>query len=325
AALLGVAPGEPRRLLRLALVGENAGTFRDSEGDPFPVTVRLPMDDRRQVSALDDIYLPTAAGGSVPLGQIADPYLESVPPRVDRYQQQRTNAITAFTRAGYNDNQVMNDLLAEFEEIDLPAGYEIVAGGVIQATQESFGGLGPIIIFAALGMLAVLIAEFGNFRETLVVAGVVPLGMFGGIIALFLTGYPISFTGVIGFVAMIGIEIKNSILLVDFTTQLRERGLGLREAVEKAGEIRFLPVLLTSVTAVGGLMPLAVSGTSLYAPLAWVIIGGLVSSTILSRIVTPVMYLLIARREGYAHAAVPSAGTLAVPEATPEATSETAA
>jgi multidrug efflux pump subunit AcrB len=101
---------------------------------------------------------------------------------------------------------------------------------------------------------------------------------------------------IIGFVALIGIEIKNSILLVDFTTQLRDRGLELREAIEKAGEIRFLPVLLTSITAIGGLLPLALSGAPLYAPLAWVIIGGLISSTLLSRIVTPVMYLLIARR-----------------------------
>ena len=99
----------------------------------------------------------------------------------------------------------------------------------------------------------------------------------------------------IGFVALIGIEIKNSILLVDFTTQLRQQGMGLRDAIEKAGEVRFLPVLLTSVTAIGGLTPLAFSGSGLFAPLAIVIIGGLISSTLLSRIVTPVMYLLLVR------------------------------
>ena len=124
---------------------------------------------------------------------------------------------------------------------------------------------------------------------------VIPLGTFGGIVALLLTGYSMSFLAIIGFVALIGIEIKNSILLVDFTTQLRDRGLPLRGAIEKAGEIRFLPVLLTSVTAIGGLLPLALGGSALYSPLAWVIIGGLVSSTLLSRIITPVMYLLAAR------------------------------
>ena len=121
------------------------------------------------------------------------------------------------------------------------------------------------------------------------------LWRFGGLMALFLTGNSLSYTAVIGFVALIGIEIKNSILLVDFTTQLRREGMGLRAAIERAGEVRFLPVLLTSVTAIGGLLPLALFGGSLYAPLASVIIGGLISSTLLSRIVTPVMYLLIAR------------------------------
>lgn len=98
----------------------------------------------------------------------------------------------------------------------------------------------------------------------------------------------------IGFVALVGIEVKNSILLVDFTHRLREEGVGLDEAIRRAGETRFFPILLTTLTAVGGLMPLALAGSSLYSPLAWVIIGGLLSSTVLSRLVTPVMYKLLA-------------------------------
>ena len=145
------------------------------------------------------------------------------------------------------------------------------------------------------GILGVLVIEFGRFRETAVVAGVIPLGLFGGLVALFVTDNSLSYTAVIGFIALIGIEIKNSLLLVDFTTQLRSRGMSLRDAIEHAGEVRFLPVLLTSVTAIGGLLPLALSGSGLYGPLAWVIIGGLISSTLLSRMVTPVMYLLIVR------------------------------
>jgi len=163
----------------------------------------------------------------------------------------------------------------------------------------------------AMDALGVLVIEFGRFRETAVVAGVIPLGLFGGLVALFVTGNSLSYTAVIGFVALIGIEIKNSILLVDFTTQLRERGMGLRDAIERAGEVRFLPVLLTSVTAIGGLLPLALSGSGLYGPLAWVIIGGLISSTLLSRIVTPVMYLLIVR--GHEVALHPAASGGAVP------------
>ena len=110
---------------------------------------------------------------------------------------------------------------------------------------------------------------------------------------LALTGYSISFTAAVGFVALIGMEIKNSILLVDFTNQLRERGMAMDAAIEKAGEIRFLPILLTSATATGGLLPLALQGNDMYSPLAWVMIGGLIASTLVARIVTPVVYKLI--------------------------------
>jgi multidrug efflux pump subunit AcrB len=122
---------------------------------------------------------------------------------------------------------------------------------------------------------------------------VVPLGALGGFLALLATGNDISFTASVGFVALIGIEIKNSILLVDFTNQLRAQGMALDTAIEQAGEIRFLPILLTSATAIGGLLPLAVQNIGLYSPMAWVIIGGLISSTLLTRLVTPVVYKLI--------------------------------
>jgi multidrug efflux pump subunit AcrB len=115
----------------------------------------------------------------------------------------------------------------------------------------------------------------------------------GGMFMLLITGNEISFTASIGFIALIGIEIKNSILLVDFTNQLREEGVALDEAIEQAGEIRFLPILLTSATAIGGLLPLALQNSGLYSPMAWVIIGGLITSTLLARLVTPVMYKLM--------------------------------
>lgn len=112
-------------------------------------------------------------------------------------------------------------------------------------------------------------------------------------LALWLTGNPLSFVASIGLIALAGIEVKNTILLVDFTNQLREEGLGVIEAAEKAAEIRFLPIILTALTAVGGLLPIAWSTNPMISPLAIVIIGGLISSTLLSRIVTPVVYKLI--------------------------------
>jgi multidrug efflux pump subunit AcrB len=307
AATVGVAPANARRVTRLALAGETAGRFRDSEGDSYDVVVRLPQPDfpgvapgerlgaLQDVAALERVYVPTASGEAVPLPAIANPRLTSGPASIDRYGQQRSVSLTANVADGYLTSKVNEEVGRRLNAMDLPPGYGFRLGGEAAEQAESFGGLGGVILFATFSIFAVLVLEFGRFRETIVVAGVVPLGMFGGLIALFVTGNSISFTAIIGFVALIGIEIKNSILLVDFTTQLRQQGLGLREAIERAGEVRFLPVLLTSVTAVLALLPLALSGSGLYSPLAWVIIGGLISSTFLSRIVTPVMYLLIVK------------------------------
>ena len=295
ASLLGVTPGDIRRAVRLALVGERASSFRDAEGDSYPVVVRLPMAENQPVTALQSIYVATQAGGSVPLSEVATPRLKSVPSQITRFQLERLVTIKAYNDRGALPSKLNTEVIAKVENLKLPAGVAWSVGGAAEVAARNTAGLTGVILFAMFGIFAVLVAEFGRFREVAVVAGVIPLGLFGGIIALILTGNAVSFLAIIGFVALIGIEIKNSILLVDFTTRLREQGMDLIPAIERAGEIRFLPVLLTSVTAIGGLLPLALSGSPLYAPLAWVIIGGLVSSTLLSRIVTPVMYLLIVR------------------------------
>ena len=175
-----------------------------------------------------------------------------------------------------------------------PKGYHYVAAGEVEAKQESFGGLGTIILVTVFGMLGILILEFGNFKSTLVVLSVIPLGIIGAIFALLLTGYTLSFVAIVGIIALAGIEVKNSILLVDYTEQLRAGGMSLTDAIQEAGETRFVPIILTTFTAIGGLIPLAIEFNPLYSPLAWVLIGGLISSTIFTRIVTPVLYKLLA-------------------------------
>ncbi|MGK6319477.1 efflux RND transporter permease subunit [Sphingomonas sp. DT-204] len=297
AAALGVAAGEARRITRLALTGEPAARFRDVDGDDYPVTVRMPMGARNELAALDRIHAPAADGAAVPLSAIAAPEAEGGPARIDRLNRDRTVTVTAHVRQGFLTSRVTQDALRRVEQaLTLPPGYRLSLGGEAEAQADSFAGLGAAILIAVLGILAVLVLEFGRFRTVAVVAGIIPLGLFGAVAALWLTGYSLSFTATIGLVALIGIEIKNSILLVDFTEQLHAEGLGIREAIERAGEVRFLPVLLTSVTAIGGLLPLAIEGSGLFSPLAIAIIGGLVSSTVLSRIATPVMYLLLAGR-----------------------------
>ncbi len=293
AGLLGIPTLEIDRTLRLGLAGIEAGVVREADGDARDVVVRLAGNPRPAPSALDRLYVASLAGRLTPLRQVADVRFETAVPEIRRVDRERAVSVSSFVRTGYNTNRVTRQALASLDAVTLPPGYRIVPAGEIESRQESFGGIGTAIIVAMFLTLAVLVLEFKTFRGTLIVASVIPLGVMGGILALFLTGNTLSFTATIGFVALIGIEIKTSILLVDFTNQLRAEGWELEQAIRRAGEVRFLPIVLTSLTAIGGLLPLALQGHGLYAPLAWVIIGGLVSSTLLARVVTPVLYKLL--------------------------------
>ena len=293
AALFGVPAIEADRTVRLAVAGLPAGRFREPNGDEYDITLRLPIAGRPTLSLLDEIQVSSLAGAQVPLRQISDPQFRTTPNAIHRFDRERAISISAWPKSGYVTDEVTRTVLAEVAKMDWPPGYRYMAAGEVEAREEAFGGLGVALLVAMFGILAVLVLEFGSFRSTLIVFGVVPLGMVGATVALFVTGYTLSFTALIGMIALVGIEIKNSILLVDFTNQLRENGAELDEAIEKAGEIRFFPILLTSLTAIGGLMPLAIQGSGLYSPLAIVIIGGLLSSTLLARLVTPVMYKLL--------------------------------
>ncbi len=298
AATLGVPSGVARQVARLALSGDTVGRYRDPDGDDYSVRVRMPLDERNRLDSLNRIYIPTANGAATPLSQIATPTLQSAPANISRRERERVATIIAYVKTGYLTSKVSDEVYARLQsQLTLPPGYALKAGGQAEAQAENFGGLGTAIIVALLGILAVLILEFGRFKTVLVVAGVIPLGIFGAVMALWMTGNSLSFTASIGIIALVGIEIKNSILLVDFTEQLRKEGVGLSEAIEQAGEIRFLPVLLTSVTAIGGLLPLAFEKSGLFSPMAIAIIGGLITSTLLSRIATPVMYLLVSRND----------------------------
>lgn len=296
AAALGVPAGAIDQTIRIALEGQVLSEFRSGNSRTFDIVLRLPVTERNDLDALSLIYLPTSSGGSIPLGLVTSPAFKGGPSRIDRYGRQRVVTVTAQVQKGFVTSKVTQDVMTRLSDVKLPPGYAFSSGGEAEAQRRSFGGLWVAMVLALLAILAALVLEFRSFKATAVVAAVIPLGILGGVFALWLTGYTLSFTAVIGFIALVGIEIKNSILLVDFTVQLQRKGVRLRQAIEQAGEIRFLPVLLTSATAIGGLLPLALEGSGLYSPLAIVIIGGLITSTLLSRIVTPVMYLLLAPR-----------------------------
>lgn len=315
AAVLGVAVPDVDRALRLAVGGVAAGKYRDPGSDEaYDIRVTLPRahpGSAPELSTLSLLYVATNRGAALPLAQVADVELLPSSTKIRHYAKERSVTVTSEVKAGFNTDRVTKEVLAKLSGVELPKGVRLVPAGEIESRQESFGGLGAAILIAAFGVLAVLVLEFRTFKSTLIVASVIPLGVIGGLCALFLHGDTLSFTANIGFVALMGIEVKNSILLVDFTNQLREEGMSVDEATQKAGEARFVPILLTTLTAVGGLLPLVLERSSLYSPLALVILGGLVSSTLLARVVTPVLYKLLAPTvevRGQAHAAGENAG-----------------
>ncbi len=292
AAALGVSDLAVDRAARLALAGLEVGRFREPGGEEYDLVVGLPRGERAGLDHWDRLWVPGRGGAAVPLGEVAGLRMESVPALVQRFNRERTVTLTAEVVPGTNTDRVTREVAARLAGMRFPRGYRHEFGGEVESREESFAGLGGAVLVALAGILAVLVLEFGSFRGAAIVASVVPLGTVGGLLGLWIAGESLSFTAAIGFIALTGIEIKNSLLFVDFTQQLRARGVPLAAAIEQAGEARFLPVVLTTVTALGALVPLVLAKSAMYSPLAIVILGGLLSSLLLSRVVTPVLLLL---------------------------------
>ncbi len=296
AQMLGIPVITIDRTVRLAVAGLTIGKFSDVNGDDVGILLTKGNQGKATMESLENLYVNTQQGRAIPLKQVADFKLESSPLNINHYDKIRMISVTAYVEKGFLTDNVINDVIGKMDNISLPAGYSYGMGGELESRQESFGGFLSIIIVTIFLFIAVLILEFRTFKSTLIVLSVIPLGVVGAVIALLVTGNSLSFIAIVGLIALAGIEVKNTILLVDFTNQLREQGKSLEEAIREAGEVRFLPIILTSMTAIGGLMPIAISTNPLISPLAIVLIGGLISSTLLSRVVTPVVYKLIPPR-----------------------------
>ncbi|WP_149526736.1 efflux RND transporter permease subunit [Sphingobacterium hotanense] len=295
AMALGVPTSSIDQTIRVALAGYQVGTYSDPEKDDndYDIIVSVPRAQDATLETLEGIFVDNVAGQAIPLSQLASLEFEVSPSNIYHIDKERTVSVNSFVQKGYNNDEVINAVIEQMDKFPFPAGYSYEMGGEVESREMAFGGFGTIILITVFMFIAVLILEFKTFKSTLIVLSVIPLGIVGAVLALLVTGNTLSFVATIGIVALAGIEVKNTILLVDFTNQLRREGTELNEAIEKAGEIRFLPIILTSLTAIGGLMPIAWSSNPLISPLAIVMIGGLISSTLLSRIVTPVVYKLI--------------------------------
>lgn len=294
AGLYGVTNAEVAKTVRMTIAGLDVGELRSGDGDDQKIKVSIQKDENNAIDNFNRINITSLSGALVPLNNIANVALKPSAPVIRHFNKERYALVNSFVADGYNTDKLTDEILTKIDsDIKLPQGYRIMAAGERESAAESFGGLGTIILLTVFGLLAILILEFRTFKSTLIVLSVIPMGVIGALVALFITDETLSFVASVGIIALAGIEIKNSILMVDYTNALREKGMSLYDAVMDGAETRFLPILLTSLTAIGGLTPLVLEHSPLISPLAIVLIGGLISSTLLSRLVTPVLYYLV--------------------------------
>lgn len=295
AMMMGVPTVAIGRTVRMAVAGLPLGNFSSpgSKSDDYSILLTVPRPSYPDLGVFSNLYVNNVQGKPVPLSQLSQIRFEASPNSINHFNKIRTVSISSFVQKGFLNSEVIASVEEQMNKMALPEGVRYEMGGEVEGRNDSFDGFGSIILVTVFLFIAVLVLQFRTFKSTLIVLSVIPLGIVGAVLALLITGNSLSFVATIGIVALAGIEVKNTILLVDFTNQLRQQGMALLPAIEEAGEKRFLPIILTTLTAIGGLLPIALSSNPLISPLAIVMIGGLISSTLLSRVVTPVIYKLM--------------------------------
>ena len=290
AGMMGVPLVDIDRTVRTCIAGMTISQYRDEEGEDYNIVVRLPIDKKSSISNFDRIYVTSIMGAQIPLKQLASIEFKSSPMQISHHNLERNVTITADVVGKYSVDKVTKEIIVKLEKYDWPKGYRYHIGGELETREESFGGMQKAIIIAMIGIFGVLVLQFRSFSQPLIVFSAIPFAIIGSILALLITGYNFSFTAFIGITSLVGIVVNNSIILVDYTNRLRQDGKDLITALKEAGETRFRPIVLTTGTTIGGLLPLTLRGGTLWAPMGWTIIGGLLASTFLTLIIVPVLY-----------------------------------
>ena len=290
AGMLGVPLLDIDRAVRASMVGMTVSQYRDNKGEEYDIVVRLPVNGKTTVADFGKIYLTSVIGAQIPLNQIASLEFRQSPQEITHFDLERTVRISADVPRGYSVAEVTEEIISKLDGYDWPPGYYYRVGGETESREESFGGMGRAVIIAIIGIFAVLILQFRSFSQPFIIFATIPLAIIGSILALLITGYTFSFTAFIGLTSLVGIVVNNAIILVDYTNQLRREGMEAIPALKEAGETRFRPIIFTTATTIGGLLPLTLRGGTLWAPMGWTIIGGLSVSTVLTLVVIPTLY-----------------------------------
>jgi HAE1 family hydrophobic/amphiphilic exporter-1 len=300
AGAMGLTVGQVGQAMRVAFAGIDAGDWVDPTGRTRDVYVRLAPGARERASDLERLPLtvfgPDGTVRTVPLGQVARIERQPAPAQIDHLDRQRVVTLEANT---YDRplNDVTVDIKAALEHLTLPPGYLISEGGWNQETNNTFSAIFTALGIAVLLMYLILVVQFGSFLDPLAILVSLPLSLIGVVIALIVTGDTLNIMSLMGVMLLMGIVTKNSILLIDFAKWAREdKGMPLRDALIEAGRIRLRPILMTSFALIAGMLPVSIGlgeGADFNAPLGRAVIGGVITSTILSLLVIPTFYEII--------------------------------
>ncbi|MBI3948047.1 MAG: efflux RND transporter permease subunit [Armatimonadetes bacterium] len=293
---LGVTFADIANAINTATNGTVASYYQE-EGFQYPIIVILPEAKRKAVRDLLNLPVSPASGGGrhVLLRQVARPEFAMGPSEITRVNRRRYISVRG-TPQGRSPSEVMAEVEKVLSEMRFPENYYWEWGSAQKRQAQEFAGMGLAIILAILLIYMLLAAEFESFVHPFTVMLSVPLSTVGVALALFLSGRSFGLTAFIGLLMLVGIVVKNGILLVDYTNLLRARGLSRNEAVLRAGPTRLRPILMTSSASVLGMLPMAIAmgeGTEMQAPMATAVIGGLITSTFLTLLVVPTVYTLL--------------------------------
>jgi cobalt-zinc-cadmium resistance protein CzcA len=270
------------------------------EGDRrFGVVVRLPESDRQDLAAIRALPVDTASGLRVPLDQVAELAIRGGAMNISRESGSRMKAVSVFIR-GRDMGSVVHDMQQRVASaVAIPKGYLVTWGGEFENQQRAMARLAVIVPISLLLIFVLLFDAFQSVRTALVILGNIPLAAVGGIVALYVTGIPLSVSAAIGFIALFGQAVLNGVVMVSDIRERQKAGAPVREAIETGALLRLRTVLMTALLAMLGLLPMALSreiGAEVQRPLAVVVIGGLFSATVLTLVVLPVLYQLIDSR-----------------------------
>jgi len=302
AALFGLNVSSLGDVLQTAVAGRQAGLFREN-GKEYNIVVRLQENDRNQLANVDLIPVSTPLGGTIPVGGLISKNRQEGPVAIDRQDRERIITVSA-NFFGRDLGSVMRDIEARVNPIRaaLPVngGFSIIYGGEYEEQQESFRQLLFALLLAVLLVYMIMAAQYESWRDPLIIMFSIPLGAVGVAVTLLITNTNLSIQAFLGVIMLAGIAVSNAILLVDYTNILRRRDkLHVFEAVTQAGRIRLRPILMTTSATILGLLPMAFGigeGGEVQAPMARVVIGGLITSTAITLLFVPTLYAIAEER-----------------------------